>query len=280
MTARYAASVDSLGWLMDALERDLERMSDGARLTIEGARSACAVRRATADEASAALDALGSLGVFSSGQRERVLDAKAFAASAAYRTGVRHGIAARDTATPAVRLCAALPQSLDAGVLDIFRTATDDLRGAVVDLVAQSSRDVVLASPFWDGATLQEIGPVLARRLENGVSVRLLGRFDREVTPEVRTALARLAAHRECQLLTWYEPTADDPFGARTFHFKAAIADGGSRAYLGTANFTASGLRSRFEMGVLLEGDVAKRLARVVEAVLILARPAAVAGRG
>src|SRR5207237_1349007 len=96
--------------------------------------------------------------------------------------GVRHGIAVGTSATPTVRLCAALPQSLDVAVMDAFRSATEDLRGAVVDLVAQASCDVVLASPFWDGATLEEIGPVLASRLACRDGVRRSGCWRRPAT--------------------------------------------------------------------------------------------------
>jgi phosphatidylserine/phosphatidylglycerophosphate/cardiolipin synthase-like enzyme len=154
-----------------------------------------------------------------------------------------------------------------------MRSWTLDLRGAVVDLAAAAQHDLVLASPFWDAATVDDIGPVLEGRLDAGVRVRLLGRFERGIGADVRNAIAPLIAHPACKLLGWFEPSEGDPFGARTFHFKAAIADGGARGYLGTANFTESGLRSRLELGVLLEGETARRLADVVDAVLSLAHP-------
>lgn len=60
----------------------------------------------------------------------------------------------------------------------------------------------------------------------------------------------------------------------QTFHFKAAVADQGTKAYLGSANLTTSGLRSRMELGVILTGEVAGQLHRVIVAALALASPA------
>ena len=39
--------------------------------------------------------------------------------------------------------------------------------------------------------------------------------------------IAPLLAHPACKLLSWFDPSERDQFGARTFHFKAAIADAG-----------------------------------------------------
>lgn len=276
MTAAYAAAVDQLRWLMDALEARLGSLPDGAAVDAETARCACPSRRATADEATAALDALAELGVLARAPGGRVLDRSALAATASYRAGVRAGLAVQRPDGPLVGLCAALPPGLAGAVEAALRRCTQDLRGAVVDLVAGARKDLVLVSPFWDAATLDEIGPVVTHRLAAGVCVRLLGRFEAGASADARDALARLASHPGCRLLSWYEPSGDDPFGTRTFHFKAAVADGGVRAYLGTANFTTSGLRSRLELRVVLEGETAWRLAEIVEAVLALARPAAV----
>jgi phosphatidylserine/phosphatidylglycerophosphate/cardiolipin synthase-like enzyme len=269
--AAYAEAVDRLGWLMDALEVQLESLPDGADVESNLAQEADRERRATKDEAMAALEALTELGVLASTPGGLVLKHSVLNQTSLYRAGVRAGLAIRRTDTSRVALCATVPPGLATRVETALRQYTEDLRGAIVDLVAGAREDIVMASPFWDRPTLDEIRPLLLRRLEAGVSVRLLGRFGAQIPTDVRDALIRLTNYSGFQLVSWYEQGNWN--GTRTFHFKAAIVDGGRRAYLGTANFTASGLRSRLEIGVLLEGEMSRRLADIINVVLALARP-------
>lgn len=271
--AGYAETVDRLRWLMDALEKQLESLPDGTEVDIRVAREANCRRRITTDEATAAFEALKELGVLVNTPGGFVLNCTVLEQKASYRAGVREGLGLRHMTRPRVALCTSLPPGLAIEFETLLRQYAEDLRGVIVDLVAAAREDLVIASPFWDRQTIDEIGPLLLRRLEAGVSVTILGRFESRMPANVRNAFARFAIHPQFRLVSWYEQNTGDPFGAHTFHFKAVIADGGKRAYLGTANFTASGLRSRFEIGVLLEGETARRLGDIVKFVLTLARP-------
>lgn len=266
MTNSYVTAVEKLGWLLDALERRLTSSADGSSVTKEMVRSSSSGRRSTLDEASVALRALSDLGVLG-GPPKRILHLAKLNETAAYRAGVRAGLEARPRSGPQVRLCAALPPTMSGDTIASLRNSTEDLRGALVDLIASARKDLVLASPFWDHSTIDELAPLLARRLDSGVRLRLLGRFSEQIPPP----LLELGGHPRCSLLSWFESSNKDRFGSLTFHFKAAVVDGGDRGYLGTANFTESGLRSRFEIGVTLRGDAAKQLAALVDAVLSMA---------
>lgn len=278
MTVLYAATVERLGWLIDSVEKRLGESVDGTPVDEERLHSACPGRRATVDETTAVLEALADLGLLSGFSGRRTVNRAGFENSAQYRAGVRAGLATPRARAAGIRLCAALPMGIPTGIEDVVRRSTEDLRGAVVDLAAEAREDLTLASPFWDAATLLELGPILVLRLEAGVRLRLLGRFGRGLDKDSLEMLTSLDRYPLCELLSWYEAKAEDPLGTHSFHFKAAIADHGVRAYLGTANFTLSGLRSRVEFGVLLEGDAAARFALAVEAVLGLARPVILAG--
>jgi phosphatidylserine/phosphatidylglycerophosphate/cardiolipin synthase-like enzyme len=143
-----------------------------------------------------------------------------------------------------------------------------DLRSAVVGLIASAEARLVLASPFWDEETADELYAVLARRIDAGVRVHLLGRSlggSSQAGLVLEELSRRLGA--ACRTFTWSRPAAVDPLGWETFHFKAAIADG-QRAYLGTANFTVGGLRSRMELGFVAQGPLASAIARILDAVL------------
>lgn len=131
MTSAYAEAVDRLGWLIDAFEARLADLPHGAVVDKEVARGACQGRRATADEAIAALDAMTELGVLVSAPRGRfVLDLAALEAARPYRTGVRAGLAVGSRAVHRVDLCAALPRGLSVAIEAALREGTQDLRGA------------------------------------------------------------------------------------------------------------------------------------------------------
>src|SRR5262249_20393665 len=152
-------------------------------------------RRATPDEASAALDALGELGAVVRASVERVFNKTALLRSGDFRAGVRAGLAARGMESSRVRLYAALPPGLDVAIETELRRLTEDLRGGLVDLIAGARADLVLASPFWDAQTLEEMSAMLSGRLDAGVRVRILGRFVRDTA-----SLSELASRRGCEL--------------------------------------------------------------------------------
>jgi hypothetical protein len=100
------------------------------------------------------------------------------------------------------------------------------------------------------------------------LSADLLGRFTSPDDLGWTTLYTGLCKHERCRFFAWYAPNENDPFGAQTFHFKAAIADNGLKAYLGSANLTTAGLRSRMELGVILTGEPAVQVAQIIELVL------------
>jgi hypothetical protein len=272
VTLQYAQVVDRLRWLIDPVELQLFRMPDGASVSVETIRQCGTRRLPTLDETMLVIDALTALGILSGGLNRYILNRAILLSTEMYRKGIRDGLKVRAVDYGSARLCVALPPGLNQSVSMAFQEVTEDLRGAIIDLVAGAEQDLVLISPFWDAPTLNELSPFLFRRLAVGVSLRLLGRFDNRTPNAIKEFLLRLRAYEQCQVLSWYETSAIDPFGASTFHLKAAVADG-NRGYLGTANFTVAGLRSRLELGILLQGQAAERLAAVTDAVLSLARP-------
>jgi phospholipase D-like protein len=111
------------------------------------------------------------------------------------------------------------------------------------------------------------------KKLDAGVQVILLGRFSRDLTLDVKTELSRIAMSPECAILSWFEGSGKE---TQTFHFKAISADRGQRAYIGSANMTFSSLRSRMELGVILTGNTAAQLDRILRVVITVASPVAV----
>jgi phosphatidylserine/phosphatidylglycerophosphate/cardiolipin synthase-like enzyme len=123
------------------------------------------------------------------------------------------------------------------------------------DLIASASHElVVLGYEVSD----RDIITALAERASVGVSVDLL--IDATQTPLARLAEAWPRGAGEARV--WTTASADDGKPYR-LHAKAVIADG-RRCMVGSANLTYSGLHTNLELGVLLEGPVAKRFRRHV----------------
>jgi phosphatidylserine/phosphatidylglycerophosphate/cardiolipin synthase-like enzyme len=167
-------------------------------------------------------------------------------------------------------LCVSLPPTLSAAAEHVIRESSTDLRSGMLDVIVGAQESLLIASPFWDAGTSEEIANLAKKRLGGGVNVTILGRFSRDLPVPVRAELRKIAKDPNCSILSWFEGSGND---TQTFHFKAISADRGARAYLGSANMTVSSLRSRMELGVVLTGKVAEELDRVLRVVLTLACP-------
>lgn len=263
----YIQAALRLRKILDAAERWLEGQDDGVPVTPERLRAHIPGRPVTLQEATIVLGALAELGVVSMAQ-PALLARRTLDDTARYRRGVR---AALDSLppqpTPPV-LSATIPLGLPATTAAALGRLTHDLRATLVDLALSARDRIVLAAPFWDSATATELSDLLERRLEAGVRVDILARSARTTGDGYPVLEARLSRHPRVRLYRWYERNSEDVFGTQTFHFKAVVIDDGARAYLGSANMTAGGLRSRMELGVELQGESAHRLAQVIDIIL------------
>jgi phosphatidylserine/phosphatidylglycerophosphate/cardiolipin synthase-like enzyme len=263
----YAKVLRQHGWLLTSAE-DAFESSNGDLVIDQGFFRALPTDRYPSDEVINVIQAaLLEVGTLRRDGTSLKLDRQAYFNNKRYRKGVVDAIAALvPSDEPTTQLCATIPNGLDEMVEKALRVHTLDLRGALLDLIASADRRIVLASPFWDLQTAHELAEALAKRLEAGVSVDILGRFvfkDREIE---RLLLRRLQKYEKCQLFAWHEKGNERT--ATTFHFKAAVIDDGLRAYLGTANLTFYGLRSVMELGWIVRGDPAKRLLEILNVIL------------
>jgi hypothetical protein len=273
MSESYIRIASQLGWLLQATEDALLNSADGDNINRTFFRRLDINRLPSDDETLAALQALSALGILRRNKSKFLLDRTKLLEKFEYCRGVREALATSVLLSPSsVRLCAALPVGLDTMVEKALRHNTIDMRANLLEIIASAKIWIALASPFWDAETARELAEVLIRRLDAGVRVDILGRFEEE-DRGARQLQAKLGSYEHCQLFAWLEENAADRFKKQTFHFKAIVSDDGAKAYLGTANLTASGLRSRMELGVILEGEAARQLAQIVKVTLSIARP-------
>jgi len=266
----YLNAVRSIDWLLHPVEQSLRSADDSAVIRASDVLHAVSGRHPTREEIAAAMYALGALGIIDDSAGEWHLRKQALENTESYRSGVRDGLltARREDSVDVPVLLAAIPPSSSPALREVVEHNAADLRSAVVGLIAGAERRLVLASPFWDEETADELHSLLARRVEAGVRVQLLGRSvgGSSQAGQVLEELSRRLGSA-CRTFTWSRAAPLDPLGWETFHFKAAVADG-QRAYLGTANFTVGGLRSRMELGFVTRGALGGALARILDAAL------------
>ena len=272
MTRRYPYVLQRVHWLLVAAEAWIASLADGTEVRRSDLRQLVPHRVATDDELLAVVVAFEELGILRSSGDSWQVDSRRLLSTAGYREGVREAflVSEEDTKAELARLVVAFPPSIDPQVRALLLHDCGDLRSGLIDLIASAQHRIVLASPFWDAATTADLEPLLRRRIAAGVRVDLLGRSLDTRTPDGRalTLLKQRLNSPQCHVFRWLRNTAGDRFGTETFHLKVAIADDGARAYLGTANFTAAGLRSRMELGIVTSDQLARSLARMVDVLL------------
>lgn len=130
--------------------------------------------------------------------------------------------------------------------------------GVLTQLLAQSKRYIVIAAPFMQVGYGLSDGPLadaLKAALQRGVNVDIVSTGRGLQTIDV--AWLRQGAQGNLRLLQPRANILDDQrLGS---HAKFCVVDGLS-AYVGSANLTGPGLGRNLEMGLLVQGEVARQI--------------------
>lgn len=262
--------------------RRVERLlaeSGSTRITAREAADALGGEGSTYDQVARVLGALRTAGVLkASADGDFVIDRNRDSASIMWRSATLEALSWAGSAPNELGECellVATPADAQSVVAEAYQRQFSDLRTTVRTIVAATKRRVLLAAPYWDVQVATDLAEILRRRKDAGVSVAILAREPHAgSTNERALAVLRdaLPDSSSCQIRILEHPSAGDPFGWSTFHFKAACADG-IHAYLGSANFNTAGLSSRWELGVKLGGGRARTIAELLEALFAASRP-------
>jgi phosphatidylserine/phosphatidylglycerophosphate/cardiolipin synthase-like enzyme len=130
--------------------------------------------------------------------------------------------------------------------------------GVLTQLLAQARRYVIVAAPFMQagyGLSSGTLADALQAALRRGVNVDVVGTGQSLQTLDT-TWLSQNAQGR----LRLFQPKENMADAQRLgSHAKFCVADGMS-AYVGSANLTAPGLGRHLEMGLLVQGKVARQI--------------------
>ena len=270
MTARhyYIQAILHVRWLLDAVETYLISVPDSTMITPVSLQMVTGHRMASLDEVAVIIEALLDIGILLPGPPLRV-SRQALEETKGYRRGVRDTLEALPASEPPVQLCATLPYGLPSLIEDTLREELHDLSTALFDLIVSAQSRVIIASPFWDKGAGQELTGLFEKRLASGIVIDVLGRVDGGKDNTFLDLSKRFIGRPGIRFYNWYKPDINWLL-TQTFHFKAAATDNGAKAYLGSANMTYGGLRSRMELGVILQGHAARTLASILDMILQL----------
>lgn len=139
---------------------------------------------------------------------------------------------------------------------------------AFVDIATYAKRRFIVMTPFLDehgGRWLVELLRKVSPEVEKAVILRYIAQPSHWSYPEGYSVLAGVLAELRATVYDYALPRADGS-GTETFHAKVILADD-DYAYVGSANMNKASLEYSMELGILIRGEAAKTVARVVEAI-------------
>jgi hypothetical protein len=167
----YVHAVRNYPWLFEAIESAVANLPDEA--TDDGYRLfrglLTSTGRPVADsEALIALNALCDLGVVKRRGGRYDLDKQRWFETQQLREGIKSAIAiladeSQSTSADA-HLCVSLPPTLAPAAQHVIRESSTDLRSGMLDVIVGAQESLLIASPFWDAGTSEEIAALAKKR--------------------------------------------------------------------------------------------------------------------
>jgi phosphatidylserine/phosphatidylglycerophosphate/cardiolipin synthase-like enzyme len=157
---------------------------------------------------------------------------------------------------PAVQLVITPPGVFGAAFAERFQFRMT--LGVLTQLLVEATSRVIITSPFFQpgfGLSRGSIAEATEAALIRGVNVDIMS-----TRRSLDTLSTTLMSWRARGTLRLFCPAAnledDEKLGS---HAKFCVVDG-ERAYIGSANLTGPGLSEHLEVGVLVNGDLAKQI--------------------
>jgi phosphatidylserine/phosphatidylglycerophosphate/cardiolipin synthase-like enzyme len=138
-----------------------------------------------------------------------------------------------------------------------FKLGARTTLGVLIELISESKQELIIASPFIQASKELE-DPIIYEALDLAIL--------RDVNVNIFTTGAGIKLISSDPIfkgrknIKYFRPEANLDNDSRLgSHAKFCISDG-KKAYLGSANLTWPGLYGNLEMGILLTGDLAKKV--------------------
>jgi len=135
-----------------------------------------------------------------------------------------------------------------------FENSVRQTHGVLIEMFIEAQSYIILAAPYLKDLEFsnRNMHKALLSALERKVSLRIM-----TTTKSVASLSLKIFENYDVQFLV---PKSNlDNENIIGSHAKFCIVDGQS-VYLGSANFTYSGLNTHFEMGIYFKGQLAKQV--------------------
>jgi cardiolipin synthase len=148
--------------------------------------------------------------------------------------------------------------------LEMLDPSIRSIDSAVQELICEAKDEILIVAYVLTGAASGIIDR-LRGSAERGVRITVLIDSLERQEGAVIEKLKLLARHPNVQVLSF-----SDPRGGH-LHAKAIVADR-RRAVIGSANLSWGGMVANYEVGVLIEGETAWKLAKVIDRLVATGR--------
>jgi phosphatidylserine/phosphatidylglycerophosphate/cardiolipin synthase-like enzyme len=145
---------------------------------------------------------------------------------------------------------------------------------SISNLFAGATRSILVMTPFLDQRGSGILKSLLGRahkEVEITLILRYLDRPERKDYPQGFPLLLNWFRERRVRVFNYSLAHSPD-MQIETFHAKLFLVDG-AQAYVGSANMTGSSFDTSVELGVILAGEAARQLSRLVDVILRCATP-------
>lgn len=129
------------------------------------------------------------------------------------------------------------------------------LMAAIYELINQAEREVIIVAPYWSPSGVASLLRHISRKSMEGVNVIVMTQPRSELRHDelegvlmLRDAL--LFKKAEVRILS----PKEEEYRAPLLHAKTVVMDG-CEAYIGSANYSSSGIEQSFELGIRLKGS-------------------------
>lgn len=144
----------------------------------------------------------------------------------------------------------------------------DSLVAHLADLINTAERELLVVAPYWSEEGVRDLSRRLHTRKDAALKATLVTAVDAKDRDREGVELFKHTLRRNFNAeINHVEPIALTSGRAPLMHAKVIVADR-KRAYVGSANFSQSGLRDSIEMGVSLAGSAALQVARWFDSLL------------
>ncbi|MGG6265032.1 phospholipase D-like domain-containing protein [Leptolyngbya sp. AN03gr2] len=184
----------------------------------------------------------------------KILDLKGFRLFVSQVQGAMWALADSENRTPKLQLVLTEPDWIN-------RSKIRHTEAVFRDLILSATQTVWIVNPFFsaDSSQVASLIDLVAARLQQNITIRLLLRKatpgGREFVLPILRKLCSLVPASQLSRLKAYSFDSNERMVRQTFHSKVIVRDE-FEAYIGSANWTDSGLSNAVEIGVLVEGVI------------------------